>query len=165
MDVSVQPKPHTGERLMRKKYLPLSVGAFAAMTMTACIGIVLIQSARGNAQDPEEERLTIVWTSGDPDVAHRMVLMYSHAAKTAGWFDEVRLIVWGPSSRLLAADKDLQTKLKQMQEDGVILQACIVCADSYGVTEKLRELGLEVKGMGRPLSDLVKNGETHLLTF
>ena len=111
------------------------------------------------------EKLAIVWTSGDPEVAHRMVLMYAHAAKKANWFDEVRLIVWGPSSRLLAADKDLQAKLKEMQKDGVILQACVVCANSYGVADKLKELGLEVKGMGKPLSDFIKDDEVSVVTF
>lgn len=75
------------------------------------------------------------------------------------------MIVRSPSSRLLAADKDLKAKLKQLQEDGVVLQACIVCADSYGVTEQLPAPGLEVKSMGRPRSDLVKDRETHVLTF
>jgi hypothetical protein len=121
--------------------------------------------AGGLTEEKAETRLTIVWTSGDPEVAHRMVLMYAHAAKTNRWFDEARVIVWGPSSRLLAADKDLQAKIKSMQDDGVIVQACIVCADSYGVTKTLREMGLEVKGMGKPLSDLVKDPGMHVLTF
>lgn len=150
---------------MRSLLLSPTVRFLAVLIVVAGVGLTLVNAENEDTVAADAERLTIVWTSGDPDVAHRMVLMYSHAAKTAGWFDEVRLIVWGPSSRLLAADKDLQAKLKEMQEDGVILQACIVCADSYGVTEKLRELGLEVKGMGRPLSDLVKDGETHVLTF
>jgi len=135
------------------------------MMVVVGTGIAVVESADEPDSQVAPEQLAIVWTSGDPDVAHRMVLMYGHAAKTSGWFDEVTLIVWGPSSRLLAADKDLQRKLKEMQDDGVVLQACIVCADSYGVTEKLRELGIEVKSMGRPLSDLVKDRETHVLTF
>lgn len=110
-------------------------------------------------------RLAVVWTSGDPEVAHRMVLMYTHAARTSKWFEEVRLIVWGPSARLLAGDKDLQQKLKAMQADGVILQACVVCADSYGVSERLRELGLEVKAMGKPLTELIKDPTVQVLTF
>lgn len=143
-----------------------SIPLFSAVLFIGAVAVW--QSANSPAADESDvpaNRLTIVWTSGDPEVAHRMALMYGHAAKTAGWFDEVRLIVWGPSSRLLAADKDLQEKLSQMQGDGVILQACVVCADSYGVTEKLRELGLEVKGMGEPLSDLVKDDSMHVLTF
>jgi len=109
-------------------------------------------------------RLAVVWTSADPDVAHRVCLMYTHAARKAKWFDEVRLIVWGPSARLLAGDKDLQAKVKTMMADGVIVQACIVCADSYGVTGTLRDLGIEVKAMGQPLTQMLKDG-CKTLTF
>jgi hypothetical protein len=115
-----------------------------------------------NAGNPE--RLNILWTSGDPDVAHRVGLMYTHAAKANGWFPEVRLIVWGPSQRLLVADKDIQAKVAAMRESGVVVEACIACANSYGVADDLRELGLEVKPMGGPLSDILKNDE-HLITF
>ena len=88
----------------------------------------------------------------------------SHAAKTAGWFDEVELIVWGPSSRLLAADTELQSKIKTMMADGVIVRACVVCADMYGVADRLRTLGIDVKGMGAPLSEMLKS-DWMTLTF
>jgi hypothetical protein len=90
--------------------------------------------------------------------------MYTHAARRANWFDEVRLIVWGPSARLLAADKDLQAKVKAMMDDGVIVEACIACADSYGVTQALRDLDIEVKGMGQPLTEMLNSGYK-VLTF
>jgi len=136
------------------------------MLITSCLmGI----GTAGSSEDEEAKegsptRQAIIWTSGDPEVAHRMALMYAHAAKQNKWFDEVQLIVWGPSSRLLAADKDLQAKIKQMQKDGVDVKACIVCANSYGVTDDLRELGIEVKAMGKPLADLQHQG-WHVLTF
>ncbi len=105
----------------------------------------------------QPERLAILWTSGDPEVAHRVCLMYSHAAHKHGWFDEVRFIVWGPSARLLAADKDIQAKVASMMDDGIHVQACVVCADSYGVSEDLRAMGIEVKPMGKPLSDYIQS--------
>jgi len=116
------------------------------------------------AADSTISRLAVVWTSGDPEVAHRVCLMYSHAAHKQKWFDEVVLIVWGPSARLLAADKDLQAKIKSMMQDGMKVQACVVCADSYGVSARLRELGLEVKAMGPPLTGMLKQG-WKVLTF
>ena len=109
-------------------------------------------------------RLAVVWTSGDPEVAHRVCLMYTHAAKTRKWFDEVTLIVWGPSARLLAADKEVQAKVKAMAADGVKLQACQACADAYGVSDQLRKLGVEVLYMGQPLTDILK-GDWKVLTF
>jgi hypothetical protein len=90
--------------------------------------------------------------------------MYTHAAKRNSWFEEVTLIVWGPSARLLAGDKDLQKKIISMQNDGVKMQACVVCSDSYGVTEKLKSLNIEVKGMGSPLTEYLKNNY-RILTF
>lgn len=120
------------------------------------------------AQDIDKEAntdsLVVLWTSGDPYVAERVCLMYTHAAKQNNWFSEVVLIVWGPSSKLLAENEKLQEKVKSMREDGVILKACIVCASMYGVTEELRKLGAEVKGMGKPLTDYLKK-EWRILTF
>jgi hypothetical protein len=79
-------------------------------TLTLASGILWGKPAAN--EDPD--RLAVLWTSGDPDVAHKVCLMYTHVAKTAEWFDEVLLIVWGPSQKLLAADKDVRDKVKAM---------------------------------------------------
>lgn len=119
-----------------------------------------------NAQDMETNtnKLAVLWTSGDPDVAEKSCLMYTHAAKRNGWFDEVVLIVWGSSSRLLAENEVLQEKVKAMIADGVILEACIACSNMLGVTEELQALGIDVKGMGVPLTSYLKSGY-HVLSY
>ena len=127
----------------------------------------LLCGATGFAASPaesEQNRLAVLWTSGDPEVAHKACLMYTHAAKQRGWFNDVLLVVWGPSARLLAADKDVQAKVRAMAADGVRLQACKACSDSYGVSDNLTELGVDVKYMGEPLTKLLKNG-WRVLTF
>lgn len=110
------------------------------------------------------DKLVIVWTSGDPYVAERVALMYTHAAKTSNWFEEVSLVIWGPSAKLISENSKLQEQVKAMQKDGVIVEACIACANSYNVTEDLRKLGYDVKGMGKPLTDYLKSG-AKVLTF
>jgi len=135
-----------------------------ALAAVLFVGVVVGQTWVRADSPAEKSRLAVVWTSGDSEVAHKMCLMYTHAAKNAKWFDEVTLIVWGPSSRLLAGDKELQTKIKSMMDSGVVVQACVACADMYGVADDLRALGIEVKGMGRPLSDLLKS-DWKVLTF
>jgi len=110
------------------------------------------------------EKLVVVWTSDDPYVAERMVLMYAHAAKTAGWFEEVTIIIWGPSAKMVAENLKIREKLLDMQEDGVEIRACIVCANMYEVTEELNSLGFDVQGMGRPLTGYLKSG-VHVVTF
>jgi hypothetical protein len=132
------------------------------------MGILLSLSIKINSQTatPEQtpDKLVIVWTSGDPYVAERVALMYTHNAKTAGWFKEVTLVVWGPSAKLISENIKLQEKVKAMQKDGVVVEACIACANAYDVAEDLRKLGYDVKGMGKPLTDYLKSG-AKVLTF
>ncbi|MEA3460476.1 MAG: DsrE family protein [Bacteroidota bacterium] len=120
--------------------------------------------AEAQDMDSKNEKLAVLWVSGDPDVAEKSCLMYTHAAKRNGWFDEVVLIVWGSSSKLLAEDEALQEKVKAMIKDGVILEACIACSEMLGVTEDLKALGIDVKGMGVPLTNYLKDGY-HVLTY
>jgi hypothetical protein len=127
-------------------------------------GIAHMGLVHGQENAAADSRLAVIWSSGDPEVAHRVCFMYTGNAKKQKWFDEVTLIVWGPSARLLAGDKDLQAKIRTMEDDGVKVQACLACADSYGITEELRKLGIEVKYMGKPLTDLIKGG-WRILTF
>ncbi len=121
-------------------------------------------SALENNPAENPDKLVVLWTSDDPYVAEMVVLMYAHAAKTAGWFTEVTLIIWGPSAKLAAENLKVQEKLKAMQEDGVVIEACIVCANEYGVTDDLKNMDFVVKGMGSPLTDYLKSG-AKVLTF
>ena len=110
------------------------------------------------------DHLTVIWSSADPEVAHKVCFMYTHNAKRHGWFENVTLIVWGPSAELATRDTDIQEKLKEMKADGVVLEACKACSDSYGASEKLEELGVDVRYMGTPLTNYLKEGRK-VLTF
>jgi len=117
------------------------------------------------AESSEPDRLAVVWTSNDPDVAHRMALMYTGAAARQGWFDEVRLIVWGPSQKLVVADKDVRAAVDRLRESGVDVVACLACADTFGIADELREAGLDVRYMGRPLTEYLKSPEWAVMTY
>jgi hypothetical protein len=119
---------------------------------------------RDDNQAENQDKLVVLWTSDDPYVAERVAFMYTHAAKTTGWFNEVTLIIWGPSAKLAAENMKVQEKLKAMQEDGVVIEACIVCANAYGVTDILKNMDFVVKGMGSPLTGYLKSG-AKVLTF
>lgn len=106
----------------------------------------------------------IVWTSGDREVALKMVFMYAYNCKKQGWMDNVRLLVWGPSGKLLVEDKELQQYLGELEKIGVELYACKGCADMYGISDKLTKLGIHVMYTGKMLADLQKEG-WHVLTF
>jgi hypothetical protein len=93
-----------------------------------------------------------------------MAFLYAFNAQRRHWWDSVTLIVWGPSSKLLSGDPELQKKIKEMQEVGVKLEACKACADEYGVSNALQSLGADVKYMGVPLTNYIKEGYP-ILTF
>jgi hypothetical protein len=113
----------------------------------------------------EPSKLAVIWSSADPEVAKTMVFMYSHNACKYSWWEYVTLVVWGPSARLLAENESLQRAVKKMQEDGVELLACKACSDMLKVSEKLRDLGIDVKYMGEPLTEMLKSEEWAILTF
>jgi hypothetical protein len=113
---------------------------------------------------PNESGLIVLWTSGDRDVALGMVLMYTLNSRLRGWWDDVTLIVWGASAKLLAEDGELQDKVGQLIAAGGDVVACIACANMFGVTEKLQSLGIEVKSMGLPLTQMLK-ADKKILTF
>ncbi len=133
-----------------------------------CVLLVLAALAPASHADEGEAptgKLMVVWTSADPDVAEKVCLMYAHAAKKYGWFAEVHLVVWGPSQRLLVGDPMIQTKVKAMQEDGVVVEACVACATKLGLVDQIQALGYEVKGMGKPLTQALKDDGTAVITF
>ena len=115
-------------------------------------------------ETPVSESIAVIWSSGDREVAKKMVFMYTKNSKLKGWWGRVRLVVWGPSAQLLTTDLELQEELEDLKAAGVELQACKACADLYGVTDKLKSLGIEVIYMGVPLTQMLKTGWT-CLTF
>ncbi len=147
----------SSQNTMKSKILLILIMAVLPMMSTKL-------SAQAEDQDKTPDKLVVVWTSGDPEVAESVALMYTHAAKANNWFKEVTLIVWGPSAKLLAENEKLQEKVKKMQKDGVVLEACIACANLFGVADNLKKLGIDVKGMGVPLTGYLKSG-AKVITF
>jgi len=111
-----------------------------------------------------ENSLVVLWTSGDPDVAKKMVFMYTINAKKRGWWQDFKFIVWGPSSKLLSEDQELQEQIKEFIKADINVEACQACADQYGVSDDLAELGIDVKYMGEPLTDYLKS-DSKVITF
>lgn len=134
-------------------------------TLYMCAFLMLAAFAHAGETAEPTGKLMVVWTSAHPDVADKVCLMYTHAAKIYGWFADVHLVVWGPSQRLLVGDPAIQAKVQQMQEDGVVVEACVACARKLGLVEQIEALGYEVKGMGAPLTEALKDPATEVLTF
>ena len=145
--------------------LSIALTSLAAVVAFVVGGIVNHPTLEAEVVQGQPPNLAIVWTSGDRDVALKMVFMYTLNAKRREWANEVELIVWGPSSKLLSHDVELQEQIAAMRDAGVVLKACKACSDSYGVSDKLQELGIEVKYMGVELTQLIARPDWHTITF
>ena len=76
----------------------------------------------------------------------------------------MELLIWGPSTKLLSESPDLQDKIKTMKKAGLILTSCLWCADQYKATKLLKQLGVDVKYMGKPLTEYLQSGK-QVITF
>ena len=110
------------------------------------------------------DKLVIVWTSDDRDVALKMVFMYTLNSRLNGWWNDITFIVWGPSANLISHDYELREYLQRIKEQGVRFEACITCANMYGVAQDLLDMGIDVKKMGPVLTQYIKEGR-NILTF
>lgn len=111
-----------------------------------------------------KNRLLIIWSTEEIEVAKKMVLLYSSVILPRQYWDEAVLMIWGPSARLLSENSDLQEKVKEIASTGVKLQACVVCTDDYGVSDKLRELGVELTHTGEMLTEALQR-DWKVITF
>ncbi|UFS63659.1 DsrE family protein [Sulfurimonas sp. HSL-3221] len=109
-------------------------------------------------------KLLIVWTNGDKEVAMKLPLLYGSVILERGYWEEAHLMIWGPSIKLAAADAEVQARLKQMQESGVTMSACIVCTEDYEATDALAALGVENTHTGEMLTACLKDDSWAVMT-
>ena len=124
---------------------------------------VLPDTVNDSTEISDKDKLVVVWTSGDKEVAEKMVFMYTFNAKKYEWWEDITLLVWGPSAKLLTEDKELQDYVKAMIDSGIHVLACKGCADMYEISDKLEQIGVTVKYTGTDLTNFIK--ERHVITF
>jgi hypothetical protein len=112
----------------------------------------------------ENKELYILWTNADQITSEKMVMMYGINSKINNWWKEVTIIIWGATAKLTAENGLIQEKIKQAIHVGVNVSACKACAEQLGVSDKLVELGIEVKYWGEQLTEVLKENEK-LLTI
>jgi len=106
------------------------------------------------------KKAKILWTTDNKETALHMVCLYAHNALLKGWMDEVEILVWGASQRLIAEDAEVRAKVEMMVQDGVNVVACLKCADTLEITQSLQTCGIDVYYTGELLSAWINSGET-----
>jgi hypothetical protein len=107
----------------------------------------------------DNDNLLILWICGDKDVAEKMVFMYAINSIKEKLWNEVTLLIWGPSSKLISEDESIKDQIKEMTSIGVKVIASKQCTDSYGVSNKLSEIGIDVFNTGIFLTVWMKAGK------
>lgn len=105
-----------------------------------------------------KDKLLMVWSSGDIEVAEKMILMYAGVMMDRQYWKEAILMIWGASVRLLAEKSELQAKVQKIKSSGVQVCACVACVDEYDVRNVYAEMGIEIIHTGSVMTDCLKNG-------
>lgn len=106
----------------------------------------------------DKKHLHILWTNADLHTTQYMLMMYATNCLLKGWWDEVTVIVWGATAKLLAENREVQEKMALAVDAGVKFSACVTCARQLGVMEDLEKLGVEIIPWGDPLTRLLQGG-------
>lgn len=112
-----------------------------------------------------KENLLIVWSNGDLDLANKFPLLYSSVILDRGYWKSAHLMLWGPSIRLVKENVAIQNKLKEIQNTGVEMSACIVCVEDYEAVDLLQSLNIEVTHTGEFLTKALKDETYSVLTI
>lgn len=110
----------------------------------------------------KDNHLYILWTTDNPVTAMNMIMTYGGNSLLRGWWDEVTFILWGASDQLVATDATIQARIRELMDMGAHFTACKHCAEVLGVSSQLKELGIELKYWGEPMTELLKSGKTIL---
>jgi hypothetical protein len=104
-------------------------------------------------------KINILWTTDNKDTIFNLLSMYAINSKIYDWWKTVNVIIWGASAKLIGIDVQVQAEIIEMSNHGVSIEACKDCCDKFGVTDRLIQLGINVRYMGEPLTDYIKSGE------
>jgi len=112
-----------------------------------------------------KNNLLIVWTNGDKEVATKFPLLYGSVILERGYWEIAHLMLWGPSIKLAAFDPQIREKLKEIQDTGVTMSACIVCVEDYDAIKELEELNIQIVHTGELLTTSLKSDEWAVMTI
>lgn len=83
--------------------------------------------------------------------------MYASKAIANGWLDEVQVLFFGPSERLLVENEAIAGTAKEIAAVRPPI-ACRFIADRDGIADSIAELGLKIEYVGTIIADHIKQG-------
>ena len=84
-------------------------------------------------------------------------MMYARNAIKHRWLDDVKVIFFGPSERLIAENEKIAKRAQEIAK----LSECVACkhiSDKESLSSNLAKLGIKIEYVGPIISNLIKNG-------
>ncbi|MHA1198670.1 MAG: DsrE family protein [Candidatus Heimdallarchaeaceae archaeon] len=110
------------------------------------------------------DKIFLILSSADRIIHEELSFPYAFNSMKRNWWDQVRVILWGPTEKMAVEDKEFQELIKAWQVAGVEVYACKACSDNFGVSEQLEELDIDVRYVGTFVTEMLKDG-WYQLTF
>ena len=92
----------------------------------------------------------------------RTALMFANNVMKRGYLDDVKVVYFGPSEKLVVEDPFISDQAQEIAEAGGSI-ACKIMSDLDGVSEKFEKLGVQVEYVAGIISDLLKDGYTPMV--
>lgn len=106
----------------------------------------------------------MILSSADEVVHRELSLPYAYNSKKQGWMDRVRVILWGPTEKIAAENREFQEQIRLLIDADVEVIACKACSDNFGVSKELEKLGIDIQYVGTLVTEMLKDG-WYQLTF
>lgn len=112
--------------------------------------------------------LLVIISSGEEAIDKALTgMMYAVNTKKYNWIENVNLIFFGPSEKMIAkagSKGEVATLLKTAMDIGITPIACRAISEGEKITEDLEGLGFSVDYVGATISDFIKK-DYQVLTF
>jgi hypothetical protein len=102
------------------------------------------------------DKVVVIIATGDKDKA-LTGLMYAKNALKRGWLEDVKVVYFGPSERLMVEDADVASAAIEVASLGEAY-ACKAISDREEISEKIDDMGVRVEYVGSIISDYIKHG-------
>jgi hypothetical protein len=102
------------------------------------------------------DKVVVIIATGDKDKA-LTGLMYAKNALKRGWLEDVKVVYFGPSERLMVEDADVASAAIEAASLGGAY-ACKAISDRENISEKIDDMGVSVEYVGSIISDYIKHG-------
>ncbi len=103
------------------------------------------------------EKLVVLWKSDHIIDIEEMITPYILASKRNKWWDEIDVIIWGGSQKIVSTNLKVQKRVKLMISQGIHVCACKKCAEDLNVKENLEALNINVIYTGELLTQALKS--------